>query len=351
MNPPVTIYFRIYLFNVDNPEEFLTGRAKPHLTEVGPFTFIQKRFKTIQRWSDDKRKVWYRESKGFWFNEELSVSNIYTTNITLVNVPLAGISARAERAQNMPILGWFINGLMDSAFRAFGEDTFTTRKVNEVLFDGYKIDILRPISVFGREVVPGNSFGVFYKRNLTWDRDKDGEWGIYTGLGGTSDKYTYAAEWNGSNQTKFWGSSYCNMVNGTSGTQFPPFIKKTDTLYSFTTDICRSIPLEYRRDSSAFGIPLYRFGVPQKTFASPYVNPDNMCYCPKQNEADRRRYCDFSGVLDISACQKGAPILVSAPHFMYADRVIQESVQGLHPDPKKHETFLDIEPVSSMTFR
>lgn len=38
---------------------------------------------------------------------------------------------------------------------------------------------------------------------------------------------------------------------------------------------------------------------------------------------------------------------MSSAHFLHAYEDYQDGVEGLHPDPNIHETFLDIEPVSS----
>ncbi len=38
-------------------------------------------------------------------------------------------------------------------------------------------------------------------------------------------------------------------------------------------------------------------------------------------------------------------MFISNPHFLNADKDILNTVDGLKPDPEKHETYLDIEPV------
>lgn len=41
----------------------------------------------------------------------------------------------------------------------------------------------------------------------------------------------------------------------------------------------------------------------------------------------------------------GIPMFISNPHFLHADKEVIESVEGMMPDPEKHETLLDIDPV------
>ena len=63
------------------------------------------------------------------------------------------------------------------------------------------------------------------------------------------------------------------------------------------------------------------------------------CYC-KDVE------CQPSGTLNVSSCKYGAPIFISLPHFYLADDEYRKNVTGLNPNPKEHEFYIVIEPVS-----
>lgn len=54
---------------------------------------------------------------------------------------------------------------------------------------------------------------------------------------------------------------------------------------------------------------------------------------------------DIVGVLNISACQSGAPVFVSQPHFLNGD-FYKDTVIGMSPNESIHNTFIDVEPVS-----
>lgn len=38
-NPPPPIYLQFFFFNVTNPDAFVKGEAKPHVTQMGPYTY------------------------------------------------------------------------------------------------------------------------------------------------------------------------------------------------------------------------------------------------------------------------------------------------------------------------
>ena len=44
----------------------------------------------------------------------------------------------------------------------------------------------------------------------------------------------------------------------------------------------------------------------------------------------------------------GLPLMMSSPHFLYADHVYRDNVTGMHPNFEHHATFVDIEPVSKV---
>lgn len=37
--PPVDIYISVYIFNITNPEEFLAGKEKLKVEEIGPYVY------------------------------------------------------------------------------------------------------------------------------------------------------------------------------------------------------------------------------------------------------------------------------------------------------------------------
>ena len=63
---------------------------------------------------------------------------------------------------------------------------------------------------------------------------------------------------NGRKRLKFWKGLPCNSIRGTDGSLFHPHINKTETLHVFTSELCQSLPLEYKEENSIDGIKAYR---------------------------------------------------------------------------------------------
>ena len=56
------------------------------------------------------------------------------------------------------------------------------------------------------------------------------------------------------------------------------------------------------------------------------------------------------GLFSTLGCQ-GAPAYGSGPHFLSGAEYLSKDVDGLHPDVEKHTTFLNIEPMTGITFQ
>lgn len=77
-----------------------------------------------------------------------------------------------------------------------------------------------------------------------------GEGGTFTIYTGKESISTYARiqYWNGKNKLPFWKSDKCNKIYGTDGTAHPPDLSPNTTLYLFNPDLCRTVPLVYKKD-------------------------------------------------------------------------------------------------------
>ncbi|KAG1650353.1 Lysosome membrane protein 2 [Nymphon striatum] len=238
----------------------------------------------------------------------------------------------AKKIKNFPLL---LKSAFNGVASLYDEDLFMTKTVKELAFDGYKEPIVNFIQTkfkFMAPILPNATFGFFYESKIS----DDGLFKVHTGKK-ESANFTIIEEWNNESHLNYWKSKYCNMLNGTDGGQFPPSVSKKDVLYTFSTDLCRSLHLTYEKNVDHHGISTYRFIAPEDLFADPRTFAPNKCYCTTKP-------CFGKGLLDISSCKKGAPVVMSSPHFYQAAKEYQDAVVGLTPDKTKHETLLDVEP-------
>lgn len=48
---------------------------------------------------------------------------------------------------------------------------------------------------------------------------------------------------------------------------------------------------------------------------------------------------------------KGVPIIMSSPHFLFADPKFLKDVDGLVPDERLHNTYLSVDPITGVLMK
>ncbi|XP_051887705.1 scavenger receptor class B member 1 isoform X8 [Pristis pectinata] len=160
---------------------------------------------------------------------------------------------------------------------------------------------------------------------------------VYTGVDNIT-KVHVVDNWNGAKEVSYWHSEQCNMINGTAGEMWPPFITPSDSLTFYSPDSCRTLELVFQKSGWTFDIPSFRYVAPKTMFANGTVYPPNQGFCP----------CRQSGVLNVSTCRHNSQVFISHPHFYNADPVLWEAVDGLHPNERDHALFIDIHPLTGI---
>lgn len=89
---------------------------------------------------------------------------------------------------------------------------------------------------------------------------------------------------------------------------------------------------------SKFGF-CYRYKLSPNIFTSP-----NECICSKV-DSSIKEVCPPVGIFNISACNDNSPLLASLPHFYGGEKSLFEMVDGLNPEEKKHESYMDVHKV------
>ncbi|NP_001080106.1 scavenger receptor class B member 2 L homeolog [Xenopus laevis] len=324
VNPPPPVYMQFYFFNVNNPLEILNGE-KPFVTEIGPYTYREYRQKENITFSVNETEVSAVTPKTYVFEPEMSVGDPKVDLIRTVNIPLVTVMEMTKDSR-------ILRPLIIAILKTSKEGMFVTRTVDELLW-GYKDPVLSFLHTFNHSV--SDTFGLFYKMNTTDD-------GEYVFLSGNNDylKFTQIAEWKGQKALDWWSTNTSNMINGTDGTSFHPLLNKDDKLYMFSSDLCRSIYAVYESSKNIKDISVFRFSPPASVFANVSVNPQNEGFCvPAGN-------CLPSGLLNVSNCKQGAPIILSSPHFYQADENVINSIRGIKPIKEHHMTFLDLSPLT-----
>ncbi|XP_063852243.1 lysosome membrane protein 2-like isoform X3 [Scylla paramamosain] len=357
VTPPIPIYMQFWLFNVTNPEEIRFNGAKPVLEQVGPYTYEEVRVKYAFDWSKEGT-VSYLQNKSYIFSPELSGERRESDLITSINVLMVLASHVFQGRQDL------ISSTIWTQLEA-SLDLFETHEAGDILFYGYDLPAFNfDFSGLGNlvpkldetegwsgtladvmdqmgfqdvpQVVLDNKLALLLGVNNTDDKVYE----VKTGSDGMGD-FMNIQSWNGSSTLHYWkgeGAQYCNMINGTDGSQYPPRLTRDSVLRIYTSELCRSLYLTYEKDLYHHGIPVYRYVPPREVLEDPEVNHDNLCYCVPD-----RDHCLGAGMLSLQPCL-GLPLVLSTPHFYQGDEKELAKLVGLNPTKSEHETTIDVEP-------
>ncbi|KAK7834883.1 hypothetical protein U0070_022854 [Myodes glareolus] len=323
-----TVYRQFWIFDVQNPDDVAKNSDKIKVKQRGPYTYrVRYLAKENITQNPEDNTVSFVQPNGAIFEPSLSVG---TENDTFTVLNLA-VAAAPHIYTNS-----FVQSVLNSLIKKSKSSMFQNRTLKELLW-GYQDPFLSlvpyPIST---------TVGVFYPYNNT----VDGVYKVFNGKDNVS-KVAIIESYKGKRNLSYW-PSYCDMINGTDAASFPPFVERSRVLQFFSSDICRSIYAVFGSDIDLKGIPVYRFVLPAKAFASPLQNPDNHCFCTETVVSNN---CTSYGVLDIGKCKEGKPVYISLPHFLHASPDISEPIEGLNPNEEEHRTYLDVEPITGFTLQ
>lgn len=321
---PVPFFMSVYFFNILNPQEILAGE-KPMVEQRGPYVYrkhIQKDNITFH----PNNTVSYKEYRQYFFEPSMSVGN-ESDVVTLPNMLVLGAAVMLE---NLPFA---VRLMISATFKTFNEGPFLTKTIGELMW-GYDSLLVEFLNRYLPGMLPSTGkFGLF----ADFNNSNTGLFTIFTGKDDIRNVHKVDS-WNGLTQLSYWQTPQCNMINGTAGQMWPPFMTKESTLPFYSPDACRSLELVYQRPGEFNGVPLYRFIAPKTMFANGTDYAPNEGFCP----------CRQSGLLNVSSCRHKSPCFISHPHFYNADPVLLDYVQGLHPTEEEHGLFIDIHPLTGI---
>ncbi|XP_054916696.1 scavenger receptor class B member 1 isoform X1 [Poeciliopsis prolifica] len=321
---PVPFFMSIYFFHVLNPEEILNGE-KPMVEQRGPYVY-RKQCRKENITFHPNNTVSYREYRRYFFDRSMSVGN----ESDVVTIPNMLVLGAAVMLEDLP---YAVRLLISATFKTFKEGPFLTKTVEELMW-GYDSKLVEFLNKYLPGMLPSTGkFGLFAQFN----NSNTGLFTIHTGRDDIRNVHKVDS-WNGLTELSYWRTPQCNMINGTAGQLWPPFMTKETTLPFYSPDACRSLELVYQRSGVMNGIPLYRYVAPKTMFANGTDYPPNEGFCP----------CRQSGLLNVSSCRYNSPVFISHPHFFNADPVLLDYVLGLHPTEEEHGLFIDIHPLTGV---
>ncbi|XP_044258717.1 scavenger receptor class B member 1-like isoform X1 [Tribolium madens] len=346
--PPYNVYIDAFIFNVTNAEEFLSGKEKMKVQEVGPYVY-QEILLNKNATFNPNGTMTFEPKRYLKFRPDMSIGNPDVDWIISPNIPLLGITASLRDS------GFITNLAVSTISNALNSKSFLNVTISQYLW-GYDDKLV----TLAHKALPNwinfDRFGIL-DRLMALDNatnvvtlNMQPELGLASPLLTEKERSSvyHIHRWNGSPGLKHWGytdenqdnkNSRCNMVEGAfEGTVFPPNMPENTSVKLYRRAFCRPVPFNYKgKAETKTGFRGMTFEVDKLFLATPEENPDNHCYCPKDG-------CLPKGLGSLSPCYYDMPIAISQPHFLNSDPLLLEQIEGLKPDEEKHDSSFLLHP-------
>lgn len=343
--PPYDIFLKVYPFNITNMDEFLSGKEKMNITQLGPYVYREILTNQNASFNDEDGTVTYHPHREILFDPERSVGDPEKDIIMTTNIPLVGLQSYLNDES------YFKNLAFSTVTKALGAKPIVNITVHQYLW-GYTDNLIQYAHTLLPSWIDFKSFGIFER---LMSRDNTNEVTIVkdpSKYHSTTDSLLteeermsqyHVTRWNNLAGLKDWGYedmdpedvSKCVLVEGAfDGTIFPRNMRHNRTLQLFRKAFCRPVPLNFIQDSvDENGFTVYEYKLADNMFD---VTPENKCFCYKNK-------C-VKGFQSIAPCYYGIPITLSQPHYLNADPESLNSVNGLSPDIELHGSVCQIQP-------
>lgn len=342
---PLPLDFKIYMFNVTNPNEIMGG-AKPIVQEVGPFFYDEYKHKVNVEDRDEDDTVSYNFKSTWFWNP--SRSNGLTGEEELVIPHLFIVSMIKLTLMEQPSALGIVNKAIDSIFKKPGT-IFVKAKVKDILFNGL------PIDCTVKDFAGSATCSVLESKAEESGLISDGQGHYYFSIFGSKNGTVVperlrvirgsknwqdvgrVVEYNEKPALEIWPEEHCNQYVGTDTTIFAPFLQEGEDIMSFAPDLCRSMGAHYSHRTMVKGIHTYHYTADLGDMSTV---PEEKCFCPTPDT------CLTKNLMDLYKCI-GAPLVASLPHFLGSDKKYLEMVDGLHPNEEEHGIAMDFEPTTA----
>ncbi|XP_050430314.1 scavenger receptor class B member 1-like isoform X2 [Adelges cooleyi] len=330
--PPVRPLMCVYIFNYTNVNEFMNDEEpKLRVEQIGPYCYRETLYRV--NITDHKNgSQTFNEMKIQEF-DHLSSNGSDSDIITVPDIPY--ISAIALTKDE----NFLVRNAVSMIFNHISNFPFVTVSVHDFCF-GYQDQMVSTIATLAQvanKPAPFEKFGLLIKRmGVNPDR--------LTVSNGQNDinQMGQVMLLNGKSMLHPWKTDECNSVGGSDGMFFPrDKVQREEPIHLFHKDSCRKLPLTFQsKEKIKSGVIGHIYTL------SPYAfnnsAPENSCYCT-------RTPCMPDGIFDMGPCSTLSPVVISRAHFLYADPTLLDAVDGLNPDPEKHEFLWLVDPILGIT--
>ncbi|XP_055642679.1 protein croquemort-like [Toxorhynchites rutilus septentrionalis] len=347
LSSDVPMYFDMYFWDWTNPEDITNPNVQPHFVQRGPYVFLEVQERGDVRFNDD-HTITFKQKRTWRYIPEQSNGDFLNDRVTTPHTMLLTVGKLVE---GNTMLQFMVNGMIAQNNLLDGI-TYKNVLVKDIFFDGAEDKLLAalqtllaevPDLIEGVELPAWDGFGYFVERNTSFEHD-----GIFRMNTGTDDwsRTGHMRTWNNESSVPYFRER-CGQVRGSAGQVNAPMTNaqfhNPGDFVLFITDVCSAISLRHEGDFTLNDLQGKLWVGDRRVFDNGNNFAETECQCTAPVEE-----CPAlkPGLMDVSGCNFGAPMLVSFPHFYLADPSYLLAVSGMSPKRQSHEFRYALHPFS-----
>lgn len=299
------------------------------------------RLKYFKKFTDSDTRLVYNQTKTFYFNASASGGNLTESDrICTINLPLVAAVAQVTGLTGLERFAGelYLRHIFDKEANRADAKLYMCANATQLVwnFTNNLVHDLHtdPLLNLFHLAYPRDWVSIQQNRSANDSNPSI----IYTGVSDIA-RIGQFVQWDGHHRTldtwPFGGRA--NDINGTEGLFFRPNLLEGEPLEAFVDDVLRSFPLQWSGVVDHLGLRAFRYKLPAYVFQSAFTNASNAqwgSWCP-------------DGLFYLGPIQyPTVPVFGSQPHFLGAEPELREKVEGLSPNASRHETAIDVEPVT-----
>uniref|UniRef100_A0A336LTW5 Sensory neuron membrane protein 1 n=1 Tax=Culicoides sonorensis TaxID=179676 RepID=A0A336LTW5_CULSO len=345
---PLPFQYKLFIWNITNPDEINKNIAKPKLQEIGPYVFTQYKQNINIEDNEKEDSYTFDMTNVYKFRPDLSFPYNGDEKLTILNLVL--VSGIVKIQNEKPHLLDVVMKGMDFVFNN-PTSIFLSTTADEFIHQGIFINCsqtefsAKALCAEFRvartlKLIEDDKFRLRYKWFDKLNNSIQARYTLNRGAKNVNDIGKIIRVNNEPTQKIYKQYELCNVINGTDKTFFHPFQKKQETIWVYSHDACISFPLVFSEMAVLRGA---RTAYRNLYLSDPLMNAD--CNCnPYNNCSVPKGTIDMHSCLDIF-------VLGSLPHFYLAENNVRESLEGMKPTKKLHQTGIYFDLITGVPIR
>ncbi|KAG4072531.1 hypothetical protein HA402_004620 [Bradysia odoriphaga] len=329
LEPQPEVRLNVYIFTVENANEFLNGTdSKIKMKEIGPIAY-REYLHHQDVVHHDNSTLSYTAFRRIEFIPHANIPGILNKTITVPNFAVLAAASFVNE------YNYFIQIGYKFLHKTYSDGLFINITVYDYLWN-YRSKLIEKAEELVPSMVPTTNCGILHGI-YAYGPDR---YNVKIGTKYGDSQFFQINTVNGAPTVPGYdvenGDCYASVENSTEGAMYRQRITKGSVLTFWRKALCRTVDLYFEKEMRNHNILTYKYTLGPDMFDRKPSNETD-CYKGKHGELP-------NGLTDVSKCYFNMPFAASQPHFYGRTEEFAKKFEGLSANEENHSCFTIVEP-------